>query len=279
MSVVYHSHCPLDYCSTGETYVLTTENSLAQDEQCSFNRTGVLCGSCSAGLSSVLGSSACHPCSTNWLLLLIPFASLGIIMVVGLTLLNITIATGTLSGIIFYCNVIGSNVSIFFRGQPITFLTPLLKMFVSLINLETGISLCFFDGMDAYVKGWLNFAFPLYVWVITGVLICLGGRWSWVVKQNAVKVLATLILLSYARLLGAISEALQVSYIHLQNGKFERRWKHSLFPRKAYSPGFICLTIQCITPSFCIVPMFFAVFTKGITSLNIVLGKQVEALL
>ena len=147
-------------------------------------------------------------------------------MVIGLTLLNVTIADGTLSGRIFYCNVIGSNVTVFFQAQHIRILTPLLKTFVSLLYLETGISLslCFFESMDAYVKGWLNFAYPLYVWVITDVCICLGERCSWVVKQNAVKVLAMLILLSYARLISAISETLQVSYVHPQNGRFEWRW-------------------------------------------------------
>ena len=223
-TVAYHSHCPLDYCVSMKNSLQATNNSLSQDEQCAFNRTGVLCGSCSVGLSTVLGSSECHSCSNYWLLLHLPFALIGILLVIVLTMCNVTIAEGTLSGIIFYCNIIGSNVSIFFPRQNIPFLTPSLKMFVSLVNFETGISLCLFDGMDAYTKCWLHFVFPLYLWFITGVFICLGGRCSWIVRRNAVKVLATLILLSYARLLSAVTDALQVSYVYLDNGNFERRW-------------------------------------------------------
>ena len=220
----YHSHCPLDYCSSKVTYLHALENFLSQDEQCTYNRTGVLCGTCSEGFSSVLGSSECQYCSNYWLLLLIPFALLGVLLVVGLTLFNITVAEGTLSGIIFYCNIVGVNASTFFQGQSIPFLTAFLETFVSLLNLETGISLCLFDGLDAYIKAWLNFSFPLYIWLITGVFIYLGGHCSWVVKHNAVKVLATLILLSYARLLSAVSEALQISYVHIEDGNSERRW-------------------------------------------------------
>ena len=223
-TVAYHSHCPLDYCVSTENYLDATTNSLSQDEQCAFNRTGVLCGSCSAGLSIVLGNSECHSCSNYWLLLHLPFVLIGVILVIVLTMCNITIAEGTLSGIIFYCNIIGSNVSIFFPRQNITFLTPSLKMFVLLINLETGIPLCLFNGMDAYTKCWLHFVFPLYLWFISGVFIYLGGRFSWIVRRNAVKVLATLILLSYARFLSAVTDALQLSYVYLDNGDFERRW-------------------------------------------------------
>ena len=99
-------------------------------------------------------------------------------------------------------------------------------MFISLMNLEIELSLCLFNGMDGYIKAWLKFDFPLYLWFITGVFIFLSGkrRCSWIVRRNAVKVLATLILLSYARLLTAIANALQVSYLHLNNGSYERRW-------------------------------------------------------
>ena len=28
-----------------------------------------------------------------------------------------------------------------------------------------------FDGMDAYYKAWLQYAFPIYVWVLVGAII------------------------------------------------------------------------------------------------------------
>ena len=222
----YHSHCPVDYCVNTDVNLEATNNSLSQDKQCEFNRTGILCGSCTTGLSNVLGSSDCHPCSNFWLLLNIPFALAGILLVLLLTLFNITVSDGTLSGIIFYCNIIENNVSIFFPDKEIVILTKLLRMFLSLMNLEMELSLCLFNGMDGYIKAWLKFGFPLYLWFITAVFIFLSGkrRCSWIVRRNAVKVLATLILLSYACLLTAITNALQVSYLHLNNGNYERRW-------------------------------------------------------
>ena len=38
-----------------------------------------------------------------------------------------------------------------------TFLTT----FIAWLNLDLGIEVCFYDGIDAYAKTWLQFAFPL----------------------------------------------------------------------------------------------------------------------
>lgn len=224
--IAFHDNCPFDYCVNTETNLYSTSNSLSQNEQCAFNRTGTLCGLCGEGLSNIFGSSECHHCSNYWLLLFIPIALIGVAFLVVLIVFNITIAEGTLSGIIFYYNIVTSNISIFFPGQGkyIPFLTPFLKLFLSLINLEIGIPVCFYNGMDSYIKAWLDFAFPLYLWFLTGVFIFLGGRCSWIVRDNAVKVLATLILLSYTRLLNSIAAALQVTHIQLDNGGTEVRW-------------------------------------------------------
>ena len=35
--------------------------------------------------------------------------------------------------------------------------------------LDLGIETCFYDGMDAYVKTWLQFVCPIYIW---------GGNWT-----------------------------------------------------------------------------------------------------
>ena len=226
--VAVHKYCPFDYCLNTNVELFSSNGSLSQDKQCAFNRTGVLCGSCSEGLSVVLGSSKCHICSNYWILLLIPVALTGVVFLIILILFDITIADGTLSGIIFYCNIIGSNITIFFPAESekeLPFLTPFIKIIILFINLKLGVSTCLFDGMDSYTKAWLDFAFPLYLWLITGVYIFLAtGRCSWIVRRNAVKVLATFILLSYTRLLSAVAESLQVSVLQLETGGFELRW-------------------------------------------------------
>ena len=76
--IASHAYCPFDYCLSSEMKIFATSKSLNQDVQCAFNRTGVLCGSCSRGLSVVLGSTKCQSCSNYWILLLIPFALSGI---------------------------------------------------------------------------------------------------------------------------------------------------------------------------------------------------------
>ena len=160
--IASHAYCPFDYCLSSKVNLLATSDSLSQDTQCAFNRTGVLCGSCSKWLSVVLGSTKCHSCSNYWILLLVPFALSGIGVLVVLIIFNITIADGTLSGIIFYFNIIGSNLSIFFpaqSGQSITILTSLLKFIISLVNLEIGASVCLFDGMDSYIRILLSYLF------------------------------------------------------------------------------------------------------------------------
>ena len=227
-SIAFHTYCPFDYCLNSKVDLSATSNSLSQDAQCAFSRTGVLCGSCSEGLSVVFGTTECHHCSNYWLLLLILFASSGIGFLIVLILFDITIADGTLSGIIFYFNITGSNFQVFFpehSEHTLTILICSFKFSISLINLGTGVSVCLFDGMDSYIKAWLEFCFPLYLWMLTGGFIFLArARCSWIVRRNAVKVLATFILLSYTRLLTAIAEALQVSKVQFEGQEYELRW-------------------------------------------------------
>ena len=77
-------------------------------------------------------------------------------------------------------------------------------MFIAWLNLDLGIETCFYNGMDAYVKTWLQFVFPLYVWALVGIIIIgshFSGKIAKIFGSNPVAVLATLFLLSYAKLL------------------------------------------------------------------------------
>jgi len=72
--------------------------------------------------------------------------------------------------------------------------------------------------MDVYIQTWLQFAFPFYIWMIVGVIIYLSRRSITVVKlvgSSAVSVLATLFLLSYAKLQRTVITAF--SFTYLQN--------------------------------------------------------------
>ena len=217
--VVFHYHCPFDYCQTHDVNIRVSDNWIDEDEQCAFNRTGILCGACPSELSLALGSSECLRCSNYYLLLLLPFALAGLLLVGFLLTCNITVSQGTLSGLIFYANFVQVNRAIFFRLTH-NMWNQFLSLFIAWINLDLGIRTCFYSSMDAYQKTWLQFAFPVYIWLITAVIILLS-RHTTVAKligKNAVQVLATLFLLSYAKLLRTTISVLSFAVLTISQG-------------------------------------------------------------
>ena len=76
-------------------------------------------------------------------LILIAFALAGVILVTFLLLLKLTVAVGTISGLIFYANIFVFNrAQLFSSGE-----TNILTVFIAWVNLDLGIETCFFDGM------------------------------------------------------------------------------------------------------------------------------------
>ena len=110
--VIIHDYCPFDYC------IATTHSLNLQypDQQCDFNRSGILCGGCKTNYSQVLGTSKCKQCTKYWMALIIPILAIGgILLVLSLMFLNISVAVGTINGLIFYANIVRANHSIFFH--------------------------------------------------------------------------------------------------------------------------------------------------------------------
>ena len=224
-TTLYYFHCPFGYCTDKDVYINATDDTLHQDEQCAYKRTGVLCGACPRGLSVLFGSSKCDSCSNYWLLTLVVFAIVGFLIIVLLTVINLTITEGTLGGLLFYCNIVVSNSTTFFPKENATFLTHFLRTFVSLLSFKmNGIPLCLYSGMDGYAVAWLSFVFPLYIWLISGILVYFGSKVKLLVTRNSVQVLATLIILSYATLLHSVIEALQPAHILGENQRDEYVW-------------------------------------------------------
>ena len=202
------SDCPFDYCDTS----LVTFNITFPDPQCAHNRAGTLCGQCAEGFSLMLGSNSCKKCNNKYLSLLIVYALAGIVLVIFIFALNLTVTMGTINGLIFYANIIKINEPEFFPNGSI----PVLSQFISWLNLDLGIEICFFDGLTAYGKTWLQFLFPLYIGTIVVIIIILcqySRRLSKLAGNNAVPVLATLILLSYTKVLRAIIAVIQLGII------------------------------------------------------------------
>ena len=189
--------------------------------QCASNRSGLLCGACKEGYSLVLGTSRCWKCSNNYhLALLIPFVVMGVALVLLLIVCKLTVATGMLSGLVFYANIVGPNRTIFLPVES----TDVLSVFIAWLNLDFGIETCFYNGMDAYSKTWLQFVFPLYIWLLVGLMIFVSHysrRFAKLLGNNPVSVLATLILLSYTKILRTLIAVFYVT--HLEYPTYDRR--------------------------------------------------------
>ena len=218
--VIVHKHCPFSYCKLEEVNV----NLKYPDAQCAFNHSGTLCGACQPGLSLALGTPQCLPCHSNrHLSLLLPFAAAGLVLVFFIKILNLTVAEGTINGLIFYANIIRASQSAYF---PVKETNP-LTVFIAWLNLDFGFESCFYNGLDGYWKTWLQFVFPIYIWAIVILIIVLSYYFTIVAKifgNNSVPVLATLILLSYAKLLRTIITALSFTFLELPDGSRRAVW-------------------------------------------------------
>ena len=214
-------HCQLQYCIS-EPNNISLETP---DEQCAHNRSGTLCGGCRAGLSLTLGSPTCRRCSNNYLLLLLAFAVNGILLVLFIKLLNLTVAVGTINGLIFYANIVWGNRSLFFDTGKTSF--PLV--FIAWLNLDLGVSTCFYDGLDMYALTWLQYAFPVYIWLLTLSIIVAAHyslRVAKVFGTNSVPMLATLFLLTYNKILRTIIISLNVTQLQLPGGSSRLVWTY-----------------------------------------------------
>ena len=175
------------------------------DPQCVDDRGQVMCGSCKDGYSLLMGSNKCGHCDNDYMIIawIALFAVMGILLVVVLIALNLTVSVGTLNGLLFYANIVKLYGPVFSRKGAL----PVLSQVISWINLDFGIEACFYNGMDSYAKQWLQFVFPLYLWMIIIVIIWLCRRYgkiSRLIGSHAVPVLSTLFLLSYTKLVRTI---------------------------------------------------------------------------
>ena len=262
------SDCPMDYCLPYSSNV----NLLHPDEQCQFNRTGILCSQCQQYLSMVFGSSRCMECTNLYILITILVVVAGIVLVILLYLLNLTVTNGTISGIIFYANFISINDSVFLVNDNV--LKP-LKVFISFVNLDLGIESCFYNGMDSYAKMWLQLFFPFYLMIIA-ISIIIASRYSSRILRLAYKrslsVLAMLFLLSYNGVLRTVLTVL-FSYstiTHLPSGHQQIVWSIDasvpLFGLK-----FTILFITCLVLFLLLIPFnIVLLFTRRLLQFKII---------
>ena len=145
--------------------------------------------------------------------LFIPFILSGIVLIIFLFISNFTVADVS---IIFYANVVGINGAVFFPNFK---QTKYVYSIISFINLDLGIEVCFYNGMDDYAKMWLQLIFPIYLFFIATLLI-ITSQYSTKIQRltahRALSVLAILFLLSYTKVLRTVSSVL-FSYSTITN--------------------------------------------------------------
>ena len=216
VSYVYliHKHCPFDYCLSGNFSFPLEE----PDAQCNHNRSGILCGKCKPGYSLTLGTNECKQCTNIYLLLLVPFGLAGILLIVFLSLTDMTVTAGTINGLLFFANIVRENQATFFPPRAAK---GFLSVFIAWLNLDLGISICLYDGLDAYAFTWLQFSFPIFIWLLAFSIIIASRHFAFMSKlcgHNIVHVLATFFLLSYTKFQRTIAAGLSFTIVGMSNG-------------------------------------------------------------
>ena len=225
------------YCKVEQTQTINLTR-YSQEFQCNSNRTGIMCGACVANYSLQLGGYECARCSNSTykgILLLVGFTIIGIILVLLLLGLNLTVSTGMINGLIFYSNIVYLNSDTLLpitregKSTHLQNTVRILSTFQAWMNLDFGIVTCFFDGYNTYISTWMQFVFPLYIWFLI-LIIVLASRYSSrisnITTSNTVSVLATLLLLSYAKLLKTSVESFSPVQLQILDGHMTRNlWK------------------------------------------------------
>ena len=213
--VSFSTHCSFDYCKPSGKHIDLMRNP---NGQCTPHREGILCGRCTGNYSLAIGSSHCIHCpNNNNLALLIFFAGAGVLLVLVIAALNLTVTQGAINSLVFYANIIWAYQNILF---PPGFYTA-QKTFIAWLNLDFGIEVCFIRGMDAYLKMWLQFIFPFYIAGLFLIGLRYSSKLSKLFGSRSVPTLATLLYLSYSKLLRTIIACIQLAvyYTYSDSGK------------------------------------------------------------
>ena len=157
-------------------------------------------------------------------------------------------------------------------------------MFLTWLNFGLGIETCLFDGLDSYVETWLQFCFPLYI-LITAIIISshYSMKISKLCGKNIVPVLATLLLLSYSKLLQLVVDVFTFARILHSDGYTNPVWLYD--GNVDYLKGkHACSIISCYdfvtSPPYSVSNVFgeYSVAGQDIPLPCHVLGAKIKAL-
>ena len=194
------------------------------DSQCSpdLRRSGLLCGGCAPNTSALLGSNSCKNCS-NYSILLIPvFGLAGILLFVTIALLGFTIDKGWIYIVLFYCNFLSLRGSVVLTS---TYGVDYIVIPSSLISLQLGVGLCFYDGMTPLTKIGLQLIFPFFLYVLMAIFALLCRRYYWLSKRfSPTPTFVTLLIMCYVNTLTTCITILAKKTVYSLDGRSSIRW-------------------------------------------------------
>ena len=206
------------------------------DSQCSpdLRRSGLLCGGCAPNTSAILGNNSCQKCSHYYILLIPLFGLAGILLFVTIALLGFTIDKGWINIVLFYCNFLS------FRGYAIAL--PRYGMHIlfipsSLISLQLGVGVCFYDGMTPLAKTGLRLIFPVYLYLLMVIFTLLCRRYYWLSKRfSPTTTFVTLLIMCYVSTLTTCITILAKKTVYTLDGRSSVRWLTD--PNQEYFRGY-----------------------------------------
>ena len=258
--------CPFQRCLPYRSNFIMSN----PDSQCQFSRTGLLCGKCQQGLSTVFGSNQCKRCSNMYILLIIPILISGVVFVTLLYIFNVTVRNGTVNTCIFYINILNINSMMFFPNC-----NSFTCVMYSYMSFNFRFTSCFYNGMDDYVKAWLNLALPLYL-ITIAIAFIIFSRYSTTIQRftarKALPVLATLFLLSYTKVLVTFCNVLfrYSTVTHLPSNKTELVWSIST-TTPLFGVKFLALFIFCTILFLILLPFsLILLFARKLSCLRLI---------
>ena len=279
-------YCPYGYCNSDlnlsvfyyrkdGTFEIMSKDFSTNSSLCDNNREGILCSNCSTvnGIkySVVFGSAECRHCSNWWLWTLVFYAVAGPLLIYVLYVLRLTLATGTINGIIFYAQVVSTGLLDILSNKDTqcswgtNFGMKVSLFFLSTLNVNLGFPLCFYNGMSELQKAGFSLLFPLYLLIIVVVLIFLSSfsiRISNRIAHSSVQVLVTVVHLSFTKLLLTIGDIFTPVQLYSSTMKHDTKvWFNDGYVKYGKDQHLVLMIVTSVIVGIFIIPYMLIILT------------------
>ena len=225
--LIFHI-CYSDFCKGG------TFRPPDYDTQCGNDsmRTGVMCGACKEGYSVTFGLKVCKKCSNYNIFLFLAYALIGIVLFVVIAFFGFTVDKGWIYAILYY-----SNLVILYPYHTMPLFAPVSIFFkpIASLSLVGNVDVCFYSGMNAIHRAFIDLALPIYLYVLILVFGLLAQKFSISTYFSPAKTFVTLNIISYVDLLRDTVIILSGIPVSTLGGLKSSRWLED--PNQVYFNG------------------------------------------